>query len=112
MKETMIKFKGRAFMHLQDAFMMEVLTNALELSEGSVLLASQTLGMSNTTFKSWCEKLGIGTDAHLTDEELKKKESLIKRALLKYPSKAQAARSLGVHRVTLNRWMKKLDIQK
>lgn len=99
-------------MHLQDEFWQNIIQSSLEECHGCVLLASETLGISNITFKNWCDKLGIDLKKNVASCDIEEKRAEIKRALLKYPSVHAAALSLGISRATLIRHMKKLGIKK
>lgn len=113
-KEVLKKHPRHAFMHMQEEFMLNVLTATLEETCGNIHAAAELLGISRVTVHNWCKMLAIDTksERYVKKCELASKHDDILKALAKHGTVSGAARQFGIHRMTLLNWMEKLGIEK
>ena len=116
-KETLAKHSGRAFMHLEDAFWMQVIRETLEYTNGNTLKSSEILGVSRATFIMRYKQLGINprdykpVAPHKTKHHKKFDSEIITKLLAENGSIRKAAAKVKVHPRTLTRHMERLGLK-
>lgn len=102
--------KGFAFLHLQEQFWLQIIDESLTYTQGSVSKASELLGVSNATFRKWCDYLGVNLKPYRDLKALGKKDEMIK-ALAKYEDVGLAAAKVGLKKSTFRDYMLVLGIK-
>ena len=102
-KELLESKNGHAFIHIQDKFWLTVITESLEFTNGSITEASERLGITKATFRTWCSKLGVSFKDFI--KRPVGEEQAINEALDSTSNLIDAAEKLGIHKDTLRKRM-------
>ena len=103
-KELLESKNGHAFMHIQDKFWLTVITESLEFTNGSITEASKRLGITNSTFRSWCSKLGVSFKDFI--KRPVGEYDLILNAIESTKNMKDASLILGIYETTLRERMR------
>jgi DNA-binding NtrC family response regulator len=116
--EILDKKYGHSFMFLEELFWIDILTISLEKYQGSVLIASESLGISTQTFRNRCRQHGVIIDCYRDKRygirldrlnKWNKWKSEIDDALKSTSNRKEIAKMLGLKYKTLCQRMRTLE---